>query len=281
MTIVRQNLDLKRALSKERQLDQLLSGIEAALVAFSGGVDSAFLLSKAIEVIGREHVLAVTVNSVLNQPQESAGAADLAREMQARHLVLEVDPLKDETFTSNSSERCYYCKRNIYGRLLEISADEGLEVVLDGTNADDPQDHRPGLRALEELGIRSPLLEVSLSKEEIRALAQQGGLPVWDKPAAACLASRFPYGEKITEQNLRMVAEAESYLRNLGVKQNLRVRCHGKLARIEVNRSEEKIIITRREAIVTKLQELGFAYVTIDLCGFESGSMNRLLPRSG
>ncbi len=273
-----QNIDMVKALSKERQLEQLLSGFEAALVAFSGGVDSAFLLSKALKVIGREHVLAVTVNSALNQPQESAEAADLAQKMQARHLVLKIDPLEDEAFASNSSDRCYYCKRNIYSRFVEITAEKGLGIVLDGSNADDPSDHRPGLRALEELGIRSPLLEVSLGKAEIRALAQQAGLPVWDRPAAACLASRFPYGEKITDQKLRMVAEAESYLRSLGVKQNLRVRCHGSLARVEVNRSEDKVVMDQREAIIKKLREFGFAYITLDLYGFESGSMNRLLP---
>jgi pyridinium-3,5-biscarboxylic acid mononucleotide sulfurtransferase len=267
----------EKTLLKERQLEQLLGTFETVLVAFSGGVDSTFLLSKALEVVGKDHVLAVTISSALSRPQETEEAEGLAQKLQARQLVLKIDPLENDHFSANGPDRCYHCKRFIYRALLEKASAEKCGVVLDGSNADDRSDYRPGLRALEDLGIRSPLLEVSLGKDEIRKLARKAGLPVWDKPAAACLASRLSYGEKITEKKLSMIGDAESFLRRLGVKENLRVRCHGSLARIEANKADMGRILAQREAVFKKLQELGFVYVTLDLHGFESGSMNRLL----
>ena len=273
----KQPLNLDKALIKERQLEQFLRNFETALVAFSGGVDSAYLLSKALDTIGRKQVLAVTVKSPLNQPEEAEAAAVFARKLKAKHLFLNLDPLGEEQFSDNPPQRCYHCKKIIYTELLKTAASEGLASVLDGTNADDPASYRPGLRALGELGICSPLLEVSLGKEEIRALAKHSGLPLWDKQAAPCLASRFPYGEKITREKLMQVAEAELFLRQLGVKQNLRVRCHNKLARIEVNEAELEFVLAERELIVRKLLGLGFVYITLDLYGFETGSLDRLL----
>lgn len=279
--IDRQAVDLNRAFKKERQLERVLSGFETALVAFSGGVDSAYLLNEALKVIGREKVLAVTVSSALIQPEEIEEASALARKMQAKHLVLDLNLLENEKISDNPPERCYYCKKTIYTKLLEVASVREYGKVLDGSNADDLTDHRPGIRALEELGIPSPLLETSLGKSEIRLLAEQAGLPVWGKPAAACLASRFPYGDKITGQKLKQVAEAESFLRQLGVKQDLRVRCHGDLARIEVNKTDLDGLLTQRDSVVAKLLELGFIYITLDLKGFESGSMNRLFLPPG
>lgn len=269
--------DLKMALSKERQLEQFLSGFKSALVAFSGGVDSAYLLSSALKVIGSDQIKAVTVSSVLSQPGETEKAKALAQKLKAKHYVLNLDPLAEIEFSANRPDRCYYCKRQIFTRLLEIASVEGYSTVLDGSNADDQADHRPGLRALKELKVYSPLKEFSLGKEEIRALAKHAGLAVWNKQSDACLASRFPYGEKITEHKLKRVAEAELFLRQLGVKENLRVRCHGSLARIEVDNTEMQILLGSRAAVTAKMQKLGFAYVTLDLNGFESGSMNRQL----
>ena len=269
---------VSRALKKERQLVELLSSIdEVVLVAFSGGVDSTYLLSKAAQVIGQERVIAVTFDSELYLPGETEAAAVLAQKLPVKHLILNTDPLTDREFRANTPERCYFCKHKIYSKLLGIAAEKGLAVVLDGSNADDTADYRPGMRALEELGIRSPLLEVSLNKAEIRELSRRAGLSTWNKPAAACLASRFPYGDEITDHKLKQVAEAECFLRQLGVKHDLRVRCHGNLARIEVNKDDLDSILTWREIIVANLQELGFVYITLDLGGFESGSMNRLL----
>lgn len=273
----KQDLKLEKALIKERQLEQFLRNFETALVAFSGGVDSAYLLSKALDTIGRKQVLAVTVKSPLNQPEEAEAAAVFAQKIKAKHLVLDLDPLAQKEFSNNPPERCYYCKQFIYTELIKIAAAKGFATVLDGSNADDPAAYRPGLRALEELGVCSPLLEASLAKEEIRALAKHSGLPIWDKQAAPCLASRFPYGEKITRKKLIQVAEAELFLRQLGVKQNLRVRCHDKLARIEVNEAELEFVLAKRELIVRHLLGLGFVYITLDLYGFESGSLDRLL----
>ncbi len=266
------------ALKKERQLVGLLSSIdEVVMIAFSGGVDSTYLLSKAAQVIGRERVIAVTFESELYLPGETEAALVLAQKLPIKHLILSTDPLADREFRANTPERCYFCKHKIYSKLLGIAAEKGIAVVLDGSNADDTADYRPGMRALEELGIRSPLLEVSLNKAEIRELSRLAGLPTWNKPAAACLASRFPYGDEITGYKLKQVAEAECFLRQLGVKHDLRVRYHGSLARIEVNKDDLDSILTWREMIVGKLQELGFVYITLDLGGFESGSMNRLL----
>jgi pyridinium-3,5-biscarboxylic acid mononucleotide sulfurtransferase len=279
--IDRQAVDLNRALKKERQLEMVLSGFEAALVAFSGGVDSAYLLNEALKVIGREKVLAVTVSSALIRPEEIEAAAALARKLQAEHLVLDLNLLENEKISDNPPERCYFCKKLIYTKLLEVASAREYGTVLDGSNADDLTDHRPGIRALEELDIPSPLLATSLGKSEIRLLAERAGLPVWDKPAAACLASRFPYGDKITGQKLKQVAEAESFLRHLGVKQDLRVRCHGDLARIEVNKTDLDGLLTQRDLVVAKMLELGFIYITLDLKGFESGSMNRLFRPPG
>lgn len=266
---------------KEQQLVDILSQLDQALVAFSGGVDSSFLLSKAVRVNGSGRVMAVTVASELSPPGEAEEAAELASKLNVKHNLLQLDLTADPEIRSNTAERCYFCKHKIFGRLSEIAAAESIKVVLDGSNADDLADYRPGMRAIRELGIRSPLLEVSLGKEEIRILSKRAGLATWNKPAAACLATRFPYGEELIPARIRKVAEAERFLRRMGIQKNLRVRCHGDLARIEVDASELEFIKDIRETVAAGLSELGFSYITLDLAGFSSGSMNRSLSNEG
>ena len=267
-------LNEKKAIAGSEKLKALLRSYESAVVAFSGGVDSSLLLSSAVAVMGRKMVLAATFKSVLNPFGEIEDAAKLAADLKAAHRVIAIDPCSDAGFTANSPERCYICKKLLFSSLLKIAENEGFDVVLEGTNADDPDDYRPGLRAIKELGVQSPLLEAGLGKAEIRFLSRQAGLPSWDKPSAACLASRIPYGEEITPEKLKQVAAAESVLREMGIEGNLRVRRHGSLARIEVDESAFKLVAARRGEIEEKLKEAGFSYVTLDLSGFRSGSLN-------
>ncbi len=267
-------LNEKKAIAGSEKLKALLRSYESAVVAFSGGVDSSLLLSSAASVMEPKMLLAVTFKSVLNPPGEIEDAAKLAADLKAAHRVIAIDPCSDAGFTTNSPERCYICKKLLFSSLLKIAENEGFDVVLEGTNADDPDDYRPGLRAIKELGVQSPLLESGLGKAEIRFLSRQAGLPSWDKPSAACLASRIPYGEEITPEKLKQVAAAESVLREMGIEGNLRVRRHGSLARIEVDESAFKLVAARRGEIEEKLKEAGFSYVTLDLSGFRSGSLN-------
>ena len=270
-----EELNEKKAIAGFDKLRVLLKGYESALVAFSGGVDSSLLLNSAIAVLGRKMVLAVTFESPLNPQRELEDAARLAADLKVAHRVIAIDPCSDAGFTANQPERCYICKKLLFSSLLEIAENEGFNAVLEGSNADDPDDYRPGLRAVKELGVCSPLLEAGLGKAEIRFLSRQAGLPTWDKPSAACLASRIPYGEEITPEKLKQVAAAEIILREMGIEGNLRVRRHGSLARIEIDESAFKDVIARRREIEEKLRETGFSYVALDLSGFRSGSLNK------
>ncbi len=263
------------ALKKEKHLEELLHSFRNVTVAFSGGVDSAYLLGRAVQVLGREQVQAVTLKSALNPPGEVEEAASFALKLAVRHRVMNIDISAERELMANTSERCYVCKRSCFGRLSEVSAAGGFQAVLDGSNADDLNDYRPGMRAAEELGIRSPLLEASLGKDEIRLLSKMRGYATWDKPSAACLASRIPYGQEITPEKLKKVADAECFLRQVGVKTDLRVRFHDNLARIEINSSDLDCVMRYRKEIAARLQVIGFTYVTLDLDGFESGSLNR------
>jgi len=270
-----QAVNTEKALEKEKQLGKLLRSFETATVAFSGGADSSYLLGKAVQVLGPRQVEAVTLKSVLNPGREVEEAALFALKLGVRHRVINIDITADQEFMANTSDRCYFCKRECFSKIAAVSTARGFKVVLDGSNADDLGDHRPGMRAAKELGIRSPLLEVSLGKQEIRYLSGKEGFSTWNKPAAACLASRIPYGDEITEDKLNKVAAAEQYLRELGVKNNLRVRCHGSIARIEADGADFDYILRHREETAAALRKIGFTYVTLDLYGFESGSMNR------
>jgi len=267
---------LDRITSKEKQLEEILRTYNNAAVAFSGGVDSTYVLHKAAQVLGKKNILAVTVHSELHPVAEVDEAEKLARGMGLPHLVVTLDLLTDPGIKNNVYERCYICKKRIFSKLQDLAVARGFAVIIDGTNADDPNDDRPGLRALKELGIRSPLMEAGLTKEEIRALSLRNELPTGNKPSAACLATRFPHGETLTAIALTRVAEAEAYIRSLGVNGNLRVRFHGgKLARIEVDPEEFALILAYREELYKKLSRSGFDYITIDLKGFRSGSMNK------
>ncbi len=266
--------------TKIKRLQQILSDMGSVLIAFSGGIDSTFLLKAALDTLGREKVLAVTASSETYPAEELKYAESLAQSLDAKHISIFTEELKDENFVNNPPDRCYYCKIELFGKLLAIAENNNLAFVADGANADDLGDFRPGLKAGRELGVRSPLQEAGLSKEEIRIMAREKGLPNWNKPSMPCLSSRFPYGQAITTGKLQQVEEAERFLRSLGFEQ-LRVRHHGDIARIEVPSGmiEKVAALPLREQVAAKLKALGFNYITLDLKGFRSGSMNEVLPK--
>lgn len=263
--------------SKYRRLKALLSETGGILVAYSGGVDSTLLLKAAVEALG-ERALAVVASSETYPSQEVAEAVCLAGELGARLREIHTEELGNEQFASNPPERCFYCKQELFGKLVEIAREEGLPVVADGSNVDDTGDYRPGMQAAAELGIRSPLREAGFTKAEVRELSKELGLPTWDKPSFACLASRFPYGEAITPERLQQVEAAERVLRELGFRQ-VRVRHHGDTARIEVGAEDLERVVEHREHIVAAFMKLGYLYVALDLEGYRTGSMNKPLAR--
>ena len=244
-------------------------------VAFSGGVDSTLLLDIAHEVLGAD-AIAITAKISSLPEAELDAARTFCAERGIAHLVVEHDVLAIPGFAENPHDRCYICKRSLFSAMKDAAREEGCAVVVDGSNIDDEGDYRPGMRALAELGIRSPFRELGLSKADIRRIARGRDLTVWGKPSAACLASRIPYGERITAEKLARVEAAETYLHGLGFSQ-LRVRSHGDLARIEVPASDIAVASELHEEIAKALKMLGFAYVALDLQGFRSGSMNEAL----
>ncbi len=260
---------------KEQKLEQILQRLGSVLIAFSGGVDSSYLLYKAKKVLG-DKVLAVTAESETYQDHEKENAVYMAQKLEAEQILIKTEELSCSDFASNPPQRCYYCKKELFTQLRDIARQRGLQWVCDGANYDDRDDFRPGHKAAQEMEVRSPLMEVGIRKEEIRRLSQKVGLETWDLPAAACLASRIPYGETITGKKLKAISRAESYLRSLGHK-TLRVRCHNDIARIEVPKSEIAILAENGLQIAAHLKELGFTYITLDLEGYRSGSMNETL----
>ncbi len=260
-----------------QQLQCLFQEMDRALIAYSGGVDSALVAKIAFDVLG-DRALAITAVSPSLLPEDLAEAEEQADWIGITHEWVETQEMQNPDYTSNPINRCYFCKSELHDTLKPLAQARGYGYVVDGVNADDLQDYRPGIQAAQERGVRSPLAEVGLSKIEVRQLSQQLGLPWWNKPAQPCLSSRFPYGEAITSSKLHRVGRAEIYLRRLGYQQ-LRVRSEGETARIELPANEIVTFLQQadRETLVKTFQELGFQYVTLDLEGFKSGKLNRSL----
>ena len=248
------------------------------MIAFSGGVDSTFLLKVSADVLGKENVLAITACSSTYPSREREEAVILARLLDVDHELIISEELDIPEFRSNPVNRCYFCKKELFGKLKTLAAAKGYAHVADGSNLDDNLDFRPGRQAASELGVISPLREANLTKNDIRTLSRELALPTWNKPALACLSSRFPYGETITGTKLRAIEEAENFLKDLGFQQ-LRVRLHGNIARLELDPSDLLRVFQDGLSlrIAGRLKELGFAYVTLDLEGYRTGSMNEVL----
>ncbi|MDR1210244.1 MAG: ATP-dependent sacrificial sulfur transferase LarE [Clostridiales bacterium] len=259
---------------KRSALIRNLSGMGAVCVAFSGGVDSTYLLASAKEALGGE-VLAVTARSPAFPEREVSAAAALCRQFGVPHEIIETDELSEPGFADNPANRCYLCKSALFRRVRDAAARHGITMIAEGSNVDDLGDYRPGLGAVAELGIRSPLRAAGLTKAEIRELSRREGLSTWDKPSFACLFSRFPHGERMTKEKLEMIGRSEQYLLDLGFRQT-RVRVHGDLARVEVGADELDRLFDpeTRAAVREALLGIGFAYVTADLGGYRTGSMN-------
>ena len=268
-------------LEKYEVLKKSLASLGSAMVAFSGGVDSAFLLKAAREALG-DGVIAVTAASVFCPERELKEAKEFCEKLGVRHIIFPFDVLKREEIAQNPENRCYLCKKQLFSGFLMLAREHGVSCVLEGSNMDDNGDYRPGMQAIAELGIKSPLRACGFWKRDIRALSRMLGLPTWEKPSFACLASRFPYGDRITEEKLAMVDSAEQLLLQLGFAQ-FRVRIHGTIARIEVLPEEFDRLIHEpvRSRVVKELTDIGFSYVSMDLAGYRTGSMNEGLSRLG
>lgn len=262
---------------KESRLREILRSLESCVVAFSGGVDSALVLKVATDELG-ERACGVTGQSASLADRELDGVFDVIEALGAQHEVIATDELADPNYRANPANRCYYCKHELYSKLTEVARARGARYIVDGFNLDDAQDYRPGRRAAEEFAVRSPLAEAGFLKADVRELAQRLGLDVWDKPALACLSSRFPYGTAITFELLRQVERAEDAVLGAGIRE-CRVRHHGEIARIEVPVDELERLAQPgvREAIVAGVQAAGYRYVTLDLGGYVRGNLNREL----
>jgi uncharacterized protein len=269
-------LDDSELLSRLRRCREILGSHNRVVVAFSAGVDSTFLLALAVKTLGAANVLAAVGVSPSLPQEELAAARELARRIGVDLIEIATGELDNPEYAANPAERCYFCKKDLFWRLLSLARERDCCAVLSGANADDVGDFRPGMRAGAELGVRSPLLEAGLTKSDIRRLSRRMGLPTWDKPAMACLASRVPYGQTITSERLGRIERAEQAIRDMGFAQ-LRVRDHGDLARIEVPCEDLPRLLECRLTVVSALKNCGYTFVSMDLLGFRSGSANEAL----
>ncbi|HZG84588.1 ATP-dependent sacrificial sulfur transferase LarE [Paenibacillus sp.] len=260
---------------KDRLLGDILRGMGRILVAFSGGVDSTFVLKRAHQELG-DRCVAVTAASETFPSREFDAAVALAEQIGVQLIKTEVSELDNADFVANNPDRCYHCKTGLYSHLRRITAEQGYDYIVDGSNMDDLGDYRPGLQAKKEQGVRSPLQEAGLTKDDIRELSKRLGLPTWNKPSFACLSSRIPYGTRIEKHKIDQLDEAENFLMQLGLWQ-VRVRHHDQIARIEVMPHEMAKVVEHSAAIHEKMTSIGFKYVTMDLAGYRTGSMNETL----
>ena len=262
------------------ELEAMIAPYGSALVAFSGGVDSSLALAVAARALPKESVLAVTSNNETYLPSELEQAEAFVRSLGVEHLVVNTRELDDPNYARNPANRCYFCKSTLYSDLRTLAQEKGYACVVDGANKDDEGDYRPGRKAAKEIGVVSPLAMAGLGKAEVRELARYLGLRTWDKPALACLSSRFPYGQEITPEKLAQVAKGEEFMRSRGYEQ-VRVRHHGEIARLEVGAAELERAFSEREEISAELKAAGFLYVTLDLGGYKPGSLNAALEQPG
>lgn len=263
---------------KERRLRDIISGMRSVLIAFSAGADSTLLLKAASMVLPKDKILAVTAYSATYPKEELLLSRKISRALDVRHKLIKTRELEDRNFTANTIKRCYFCKRELFRRLADIAKKSKLDFVADASSVSDRGDFRPGSKARKQSGVRSPLEEAGFNKGDIRSLSRKLGLVTWDKPAMACLASRIPYGVKITAPLLERVNSAENFLRKSGFLQ-VRLRHYNGLCRIEVPRKDIRRLIGRDKEIVEKLKKLGYNYITVDLQGYRTGSLNEVIKR--